>query len=130
MATWETVKQYLKTNYTCETFGDDGLKLTFTLDEGRSQIILVDWAGEDADHATWVDFHSPIGELGTFNLARAVQRTRDFVVGGISSIGDVATLRASIPMENLDRNEIEQPLHLLLSIADQLEQELTGGDAF
>lgn len=130
MATWASVKQYLVSNYTCHEFGDDGLKLIFDLDGGRDQVIIVQWAGSDSGKAAWVDFHSPIGEFGQVDLAEAVRRTGSFVVGGLSSLGDIVTIRASMPLANLDRNEIDDPLNLLVLIADRIEKELTGKDAF
>lgn len=130
MATWTAVKQYLASNYHCEPFGNDALKLTFQLDNDRSQLIIVDWAGADPQTATWVDFHTPIGRLGSVDLNAAVRRTRSFVVGGLSCVDDIVTLRASLPLQNLDRNEIEEPLHLLVSVGDTFEQALTGRDEF
>jgi len=130
MATWATVKDYLLANYKCSPYREDGLKLTFDVGGGRSQVIIVQWAGKSVEQAAWVDFHSPIGRLTRVDLRKGVMRTTDFVVGGISSLGDIATLRSSMPLENLDRNEIESPLHTLLGIADQLESELTGADDY
>lgn len=130
MATWNTVKEYLISNYKCDPFLGDGLKLTFDLGGGRSQLIFVHWAGPNAHDAAWVDFQTPIGRLGSFSLEKALARTSDFVVGGLSLQEDIVTLRSCVPLENLDRNEIDDPMRLLLNIADQLEAELTERDEF
>lgn len=130
MATWPAVKQYLLSNYRCQSFMEDGLKITFSLDEGRSQVVTVEPAGVDRLNPEWMDINSPIGDLDKVDLKRALRRVPDFVVGGLSARGDLVTLRASLPLENLDRNEIEEPLRKILLIADHLEKELTQADVY
>ena len=128
MATWESAKSYLASNYKCESIAN-GLKLVFELRDGRSQVILVLPSGPD-DQIGFVDFHAPIGELGKVDLHALTRRTIDFSMGGISTVADLVTLRNTVPLENLDANEIEDPLHLITVIADSLEQEFTGQDAY
>lgn len=130
VATWANVKDYLVSTYQCEPFQTDGLKMTFNVDDDRSQVILVQWAGQDAETAAWVEFQTPIGPLGSIDLTAALVRTGSFVLGGLSIMDGIVTVRACMPLENLDRNEIEDPLHLLLSIGDTLERELTGQDVY
>lgn len=129
VANWPTINQYLTSNYKTSAYGD-GPKLFFDLGDGRSLMILGQWAGQSAETAKWGDFQSPIGRIAEIDMARAIRMTEQYVLGGISIQGELATLRTSVPLENLDQNESEEPLDLLLSVADQLESELTGADVF
>jgi hypothetical protein len=110
--------------------GEDILKLTFDVGGGRSQVLFVTWSGPSAEEARFLDLHSPIGRVEQLDLHAAVRRTSQFVIGGLSMLGEVVTLRHCAPLENLDRNEIDEPMHRLLGIADELEAELTGRDDF
>jgi hypothetical protein len=130
MASWNSVKAYLEQKYRVDQLDDQTLKLVFSLTGGRSQVILVAAAGPEGTEPTWLDFHSPIGGTLEVDLRAAVRSTIDFVCGGISMLGDTVTLRTTVPLENLDANEIEDPLHTLLGIADTLERRLTGADRF
>ena len=49
---------------------------------------------------------------------------------GLALVGNLVTFRHSLPLENLNINEIESPLALVTTTADQLERALTGGDRF
>ena len=52
------------------------------------------------------------------------------VCGGIAAMGDLVTVRHSVPLLNLDINEFERPLGLVTGTADRLEQQFQGGDQF
>jgi hypothetical protein len=64
------------------------------------------------------------------NLRAAVEATEKIVCGGIGSLGELVTVRHSVPLLNLDINEFERPLHPVTTTADRLEQQLQGGDQF
>jgi hypothetical protein len=130
MATFEAACTYLRNNYAVQELENGALKLVFDLDDGRSQVVIVSWGGESRENATWCDFHSPIGDFDEINLRAAVEATAKWVSGGISTWGGVPTLRVSVPLENLDKNEIEDPLRLVCIAGDAMERQLTGRDAF
>lgn len=130
MATWVTVKDYLTSQYRCRPFDDDGLKLVFDIGEGRSQVVLVLPAGPSGQEPSWVDFHSPLGDLEGLDVVRAVRATHEWVAGGISALAGIATVRVSVPLENLDQNEIEEPMRVVCVAGDEMERRLTGVDIF
>ena len=130
MATYDAARDYLRSTYKCRELENGNLNLTFDLGGGRSQVIIVTWSGPSRQEAVCLDLHSPIGDFGAVDLERAVRMTVDYSMGGISTFAGVVTLRNSLPLENLDRNEIETPLHVLLQVADKMEQLLVGGDTF
>ena len=51
-------------------------------------------------------------------------------VGGLALVGNLVSFRHSLPLENLNINELEAPLALVTTTADHLERALTGGDRF
>ncbi len=129
MATWESAMRYILGKYEAELLDDGDIELKFALPDGRRQIVFVGWSGQDAANATWLDFSSPIAEIGTIPLERLLFATRTYVAGGLTSIGSRHVgLRVSVPLENLDRNEIDEPMKLVCLAADALEAEFTGGD--
>jgi hypothetical protein len=78
----------------------------------------------------WVQIESPFGRLDSVDLRGAVEATRETVCGGIGAMGELATVRHAMPLLNLDINELERPLILVTSTADNLERQFQGGDAF
>ncbi|MBA3020740.1 hypothetical protein [Propionicimonas sp.] len=131
MATWDAVKTYLVGNYKLEMIGGGSLvKLLFEFGDGRSQVVFIQHHTDQNKKPTWLDFLSPIGKVAEIDLAAALRATEEYASGGISQIGDLAMLRISVPMENLDRNEIEQPLEFVCVVGDEIEKALTGQDVF
>lgn len=130
MATWEAVKSYLVSNYNVEPLDGGRLKLVFNLPDLRSQVVIVGWSGPSEQEASWVDFHSPIGDLDEVDVRRAVEISFEYVGGGISTIAGLATVRLSVPLQNLDRNEIDEPMQVVAVSADALERQLTGQDVY
>lgn len=130
MATWDSVKTYVISNYKTSELDGGELKIIFELADLRSQVVIVDWAGPSESEASWVDFHSPIGTLEEVDLRRAVELSSRYVGGAISTIAGLATVRISVPLTNLDRNEIDDPMRVACLSADALEKELTGKDTY
>lgn len=50
--------------------------------------------------------------------------------GGLAIVNDFLMVRHTVPLLNLNLNEFERPLLLVTTTADDLEQELVGGDRF
>lgn len=132
MATWSSVENYLFSNYRCEKLEGGAIKLIFDMtDTGRTQVVLVVPGGPDALNPSWMDMHSPIGDLGTFSIETALQETAKYVAGGLSLwAGSIVTVRNSIPLADLDANEIDEPMRVLCALGDLLESQLTGQDAY
>lgn len=131
MASWDAVTSYLISNYKVELLDHGSLiKLSFSLKDKRFQTVFIQHHSDRDGNPNWLDFLSPIGELGEVNLTAAIKATDQYVAGGISLANDLVMLRVSVPMKNLDQNEIEQPLHLVCGMADDLEQSLTGKDVY
>ena len=131
VATWQDVKDYITSNYEISQDIGRGLKLEFRYAGGRSQMVFVTHFVLENGREDWVIVESPFGEFGKVDLGKALNAVADMVCGGMGlMMGRYVTLRDAVPLENLDVNELERPLHLVMSSADELEAALTGRDEF
>ncbi len=129
MATWGDVKQYLFDKYKIKSESPDGrvLTLLFETNGGRSQHVFVSLTGND-QIGQWARVESVIGQRDDVDIDRVLEASSDYVCGGVGIIDDFVTLRDSFPLADLQTSELEDPLRLVLTSADQLEQALVGVD--
>jgi hypothetical protein len=126
MATWNDLRNYIRSNYKIAEEHPDRMFLDFNIDSGRTQRVAVRYSTNNVGEE-WVRVESGIGEFGTIDLEAAIRATDGLLVGGISAIGNLITFADAFPLLNLDVNEFESPLHKVLSSADHLERQLTDG---
>ena len=130
MTTWNDLTSYVKNKYKISDEQPNMIKLIFETGGMRSQVVIL-WHMTLANGSEeWVQIESPFGELGSIDLAQALQAVGNTVCGGMALFGNMVTFRHSLPLENLNINEFESPLALVTTTADQLEKNLVGGDKF
>ena len=130
MATWSALKEYVRSHYKISDEKPDSLKLVFDVGELRSQVVFL-WRISLLDgEEDWVQIESPFGRLDAINLRAAIDSMGKVVCGGIAGLGELVTVRHSVPLLNLDINEFERPLILVTNTADRLERQFQGGDEF
>lgn len=127
MTTWSDVNRFVHANYTAENINDSTIKLIFDTGNLRSQIVFVARSWNDTG-AEWVKVNSPIGTIGEVDVRRAAEIVGGMLVGGIMSDGAYVYVTNAMPMQNLDANEITEPLVRVVTIADSIEAELLGTD--
>lgn len=125
MATWDDLKAYISSNYKIAADGGDGVVLLFNTVQGRGQTVAV---RELADSG-WACIMTPVAHENQVDLRDLLIRNNNMTIGslGLSDEGMVM-LSHTFPLENLDANEFEEPLHRLVMYGDKLELELTGQD--
>ena len=128
MTSWADVKRFVHANYKAEDLGDSVLKLLFETANLRSQIVFIEYASND-EGAEWLQVNSPIGTVAEVDLSSAAERVGGMLVGGISISDGYVFVTNAVPLQNLDANEITEPLARIVNIADKLENELLGKDA-
>ncbi|WP_395245179.1 hypothetical protein ACGGZK_05095 [Agromyces sp. MMS24-K17] len=127
MTTWSDAKRYIHSNYRAEDVDDNLIKLVFETTNLRSQIVFV--AHDSTGNGTeWIRVNSPIGNVEQIDLKSAAVRLSDKIVGGLVIYGDLVFVTNGVPLENLDTNELVEPMLRVLSIADELEAEFLGTD--
>lgn len=130
MASWSALTEYVNRKYNVAEQNEDMMKMIFDVGDLRTQLVFL-WkqtlfGGEEE----WVQIDSPFGNINRVDLPSVVRHAGDMVCGGVASVGDTLTYRHSVPLGNLDINEFERPLTLVMSTADQLERQFTGGDNY
>lgn len=130
MATWDEFTTYVRATYKITKEDDGLLVLGFNLQDDRSQLVFIQRVSLMSGQEEWAILTSPVGQAAEIDLAKALSKVGNMVVGGLATEGDIVVLKHPIPLANLDTNEFERPMRLLVSSADELEKELVGGDRF
>jgi len=130
MATWADLATYVRSNFRISDETPNMIKLVFETGNMRTQVVLLWHLTLDGGREEWVQIESPFGELGTVDLARALQHIGDTVCGGLALVGNLVTFRHAVPLRNMNINEFAGPLAMVTGTADVLEKALTGGDRF
>lgn len=127
MATWQNLKSYIAAHYTVNSDEGDTVTLTLRTKEGRTQTVTVlhTVSGAEIDFAT---IASPVGTVAEVDLDRLLGLLDSHIVGGAATLGGHVVIRHAVPLESLDVDEFEVPLHLVARTADQLEKQLLGHD--
>jgi hypothetical protein len=129
MATWESLRRYIKSAYNVTDDDLDHLRLIFNVGNGRTQNVIVakQMLGEDE----WAEIWTPICEESQISARDALLRNAQIVVGAIGLLeGGGVIFRHSIPLKDLDLPEFEVPFHMITHYGDKLEQEFAGVDIF
>lgn len=130
MASWDDLVTHIRSAYELDFEDETGtVGLTFSLDDGRSQKVLVNLA-ESAEMGNWVQVGGIIGEFSEIDLAAAIRLTGDNIIGAISCSGNLVTVIASFPLDSLDTNDLDMTLRAIAIASDALEKRLTGKDVW
>jgi hypothetical protein len=130
MATWADVITYVRSTYKIADEKPDAIKLVFEVGGLRTQVVMLWHLTLAGGREEWVQIESPIGNVNSIDLRRALDSVGDTVCGGLGRLGDLVTFRHAVPLANININELEVPLALVTSTADDLERTLVGGDQF
>jgi hypothetical protein len=127
MATWQEVSTVLTSGiaFKGEMVNDSLVKTLLEIKGGRSQLVFIGHIGEN------VVLSSVVCKIEEVNLTALF--TGDIlnkVVYGLSSIGEHLVVRHVTPLENLNANELAQPLVALALFGDILEAAITGKDTY
>jgi hypothetical protein len=129
MATWTYVKDFIQANFKARDVEEDRLRLDFGFDDGRSQMVLVSHIVSNGG-AEWVEVESPVAKVAEVDLGAALEFVSSQVCGSLSRAGEFLTVRHTLPLANVDQNEIIDPIRSIALAGDVLEQRLTGVDRF
>ncbi|GDY32479.1 YbjN domain-containing protein [Gandjariella thermophila] len=130
MASWADLAAFVRSRYRVVAERADEIRILVEFDDERSQTVMV--FREMLDRRDeWVQIASPCGLAGDVDLHDLlVEIGATAVVGGAAIIGEHVVVRHSLPLANLDTNEFVDPLHLVATTADELEEKFFGGDGY
>ncbi len=130
MPTWGEIQQYARSKYKLADDEADWFAIVFEYDDGRTQKIAI--TRFEAFDKEWIEFASAVCKGTQIPATEALRRNADFVLGSLAldAEGDIS-LMYSAPLDTMDPDEFEIPLHVIARTADELEQEFArGGDDF
>ena len=129
MTTWNELVGFLATNYTC-TINGNSVSLPYSFDDGRTQTVFVNQAGNETQ-GEWVHITSAVADVSHVGKLEAICRiTASKLCGGVIIDGTFIVIRDTMPLENLDANEINSSMDLVVGIAEELEKMFIGTDNF
>ena len=74
---------------------------------------------------------SPFGKVGEVGLEQACRALMGVgFVGGIHILGNYLFVRHTVPLTDATTEQLEWPVKLVATIADQLERKFSGDDSF
>ncbi|MGA8745936.1 MAG: hypothetical protein WB507_08730 [Solirubrobacterales bacterium] len=130
MADWNALHRYIKSEYKIASDDLNSVKLIFNLDNNRTQLVVVEKAGEVGD-SEWAVISTAVCDENQINPKDALIRSSQMVVGGLALVdGGPVIFRHSIRLAELDPGEFEEPLRVAAVFGDKLEQELSGADSY
>lgn len=123
MATKQQAIDFLKSKYKVDDLGDDFFRLEFSLEEGRSQLVVVRF------NDNWMIMGSAFATTEDMTPKQALEAASDWICG-IQLVGETYFVRHVAPIADLDESEMQNGMELVLNIADSLEQKYLKTDDF
>ncbi len=131
MASWDDLADYLRRNYKIAEDSGTLLRLVFTLNDDRSQEVVVTRGSMASSPQEWAMIVSFFAELSAVrDVSALLVEASEYVVGGVVQYGPRLAVRHSVPLATLDIDEFLEPFNLTLKTADLLEQKFGIGDRF
>ena len=132
MATWGDVVAHIRANYRIADEDEHAgvVRMVFSTEGERTHVVYVHRQEKKPGEHVWAEIRSPIGPAVDIDVLQLLDRASEYMFGGLITKGDLIWFRHSVPLENFDANELEEPLEMLVTIADRLEEEFTGADEY
>lgn len=132
MPTWGEVQNYVRSKYKLAQDHDEHFSMDWAYDNGRLQRINV--RRFTAFNEEWIEWTSAACKKGEMHPEVALRKNGNFAVGALFLGGppgdELYIFRYSVPLDTMDLEEFELPLHVVASTADQIEAEFSAGDQF
>jgi hypothetical protein len=121
MATAAEALNFIRSNYKTEQVSDRLLKMVFSFEDGRSQLVFV-YVGDGM-----LVVSSPFADSST-SPAVALKIAEDTLFG-IKVVANLYQVIHVVPTNDLDQSEVEFAIGSVAGAADVLEEQI-GGDRF
>lgn len=121
MATQAEVKNYITRNLNAELIDGDLYKIVYDLGNDRSQLVFA------SVREISMNVSSPFAKTEDVTPKQALKAIEN-VAFGIGTLGDWYVVRHVVPLPDLDESEIIVGLEVVAGIADEVEEEIVGGD--
>lgn len=126
MATWNEVRGYLEsigmTQQTANTWTG-----TVNLSDGRSHTVWVSEIDVDGVESDTLLLHAPFATTSQMSTEEALAQTRNLPYG-LGKIDQIFTLKNPVLIQDVDANEVLQPVITMALFADAIEKSIHGED--
>ena len=127
MATWDEIREYMRARYRLLEDDEEHVSLLFGFDDNRRHSITI--TQFDAMDRQWVLFEARVCRRELMKPEKALELNGKSVVGYLAlDRDDFYVMRHTALLSTLDPDELVVPMHVLVKVADKLEEELTGSD--
>lgn len=127
MANWEEIRTYMRSRYRLLEEDEEHVALLFGFDDNRRHSITI--TRFDAMERQWLQFEARVCRMELMETERALRLNGKSVVGYLALDRDgFYVMRHTALLSTLDPDELVVPMHVLVKVADKLEEELTGSD--
>jgi len=128
MATWPEIQAHARDRFALITDRDRSFRLTWTHDDGRTQLIQV--RRVSAFSAEWLELKSPVCHAHEMDHTVALKKNNELAVGALAIEEPYMVVVHNVKLRGLEPADFEASLAILAGLADSLELEFTGGDDF
>jgi hypothetical protein len=130
VTSWTDVINYVRMRYEVLEENESWLRFRLDTEGDRTQQVAVHHISTP-DGPELIEISSPVGWADKIDVDRLLELAGAAPVGGAAVVDGVALLRHSVPLTDLSiSEEFVEPLHLVVSHADEFERQLTSGDEF
>ncbi len=128
MATWQELRSFILANYKVDHEGEKLVTFVVKFDDGRHQTAFVSRWGV-MDGAEWGEIATPIVDEAKLRVdpRDLLNENGKLIVGGLALRDGFLIYRHSFPLADLDASEFSGPLRVILSLGDEYEKQLAGG---
>jgi hypothetical protein len=127
VASWDDLVSYVRVRYEVMRQADGELWFNLPTRGERTQLVAVRQVTGEDDHP-WAQIASPVCRVNDVDLGRLLELAGESVVGGAVAADGVVMFRHSVPLGETAWSGFERSFHLVVDVADRLEEQLTGRD--
>lgn len=129
MARWRDFKAYVHSRFHVVQDQPEAMQLELETEAGRTQFVYL-WHRRISKREDWLVIGSPFADIEQVDVLWVLDTVGRMAVGGVVKVGQHLAIRHAVPLDNLDANEFERPLHLVTRAADHLEHKIFGEDQY
>jgi len=124
MANWAKVSADLEDRFALLSKSENMLEFEIANGSRAQTVVITHLEGPEG---SWLSMFSPICTLDEVPADKVLIEA-ETALFGVWTVGNFYGLVHSMPIANLDANELDEPLKLIVKRADSLERKLTGRD--
>lgn len=129
MASWRDLQGYVRHRFEVIEDNPRWLQVVVPTRSGRTQSVYI-WHRQPKRREDWVLLASPFALANQVDLKRTLTIAGQIAPAGVALVGKQLAIRHSLPLANMDPNELEDPMEIISEAADDLERALRETDYY